>query len=154
MTHNRQGFTLLELLVVMAILGILLALANMSYAGFVQSSRVKEASIFVAQRLARAQTQAKRENRRWSFQIVNASTFRTGPVAGTLMDVALPLGTQFSAATVTAAATLSYDPPYGARSDYQTSGTAVPAFTIEATANASKARTVKVVSLLGQVVIQ
>lgn len=151
---ERQGFTLLELLVVMAILGILFGLVTFGYAGFVQSSRVKETSVFVAQRLVRAQTQAKRENRRWSFQVTGAGTFRTGPVAGTLANISLPEGTQFSAATVSAAATVNYDPPYGARSGYQTNGTAVSSFVIQATANTSKTRTVKVVSLLGQVVIQ
>lgn len=146
--------TLLELLVVLAILAILFGLTSVGYAGFVQSSRVKEASLLISQRLNQAQIRAKKDNKRYTVTVVNTTTLRVTPNGGTAVDTALPPGTRFTATTVTALPTMNFDPPFGALSEYQTGGANVPALTVEAVANTAKTRTVKVITLLGDMVVQ
>lgn len=153
MSGEGQGFTLLELLMVIAVIGILLAVSSAQYAQFIQSTRVKEAATFVQQRLAATQASAKQKNEAWVFKVKDKTTFQAGPT-GSVTDISLPAGTEFDSATVTALATVTFVPPYGARSDYQNTTTGVTSFGVVSSVNAAKTRTVKIVSLLGQVVVQ
>lgn len=65
----RDGFTLLEVLVVTIILGILSAIASPSWFTFLQRQRLNTAKSEVFQGMRKAQTRAKRERTSWQFTI-------------------------------------------------------------------------------------
>jgi prepilin-type N-terminal cleavage/methylation domain-containing protein len=62
MRHTRAGFTLLEMLVVMAIIGILGALIANTMIGFRQTQRVREAQSQIVQDIERIRQYARRYN--------------------------------------------------------------------------------------------
>ncbi len=68
---SRQGFTTIEVLVVIVMLGILTAIAAPSWLSFVNGQRVKNTADAALQTMRRAQSRASTENRAWeaSFRI-------------------------------------------------------------------------------------
>lgn len=72
-THNplNSGFTTIEVLVVIVMIGILGAIAAPSWLSFVNSQRVKNTADAALQTMRRAQSRASTENRSWeaSFRI-------------------------------------------------------------------------------------
>lgn len=81
---SNEGFTTIEVLVVVVILGILTAIAAPGWLNFVNQQRVKNTSDAALQTLRRAQSKARTENRTWqaSFRVNNdvleSSTHRRG----------------------------------------------------------------------------
>lgn len=75
MTCAREGFTLLELLFVLCILGLLLALVFPSYQRWRQAEDVRSAQAIISTELSRARLKAKRTS---STQLVTwtPTTFR------------------------------------------------------------------------------
>ncbi|QDZ38497.1 type II secretion system protein [Euhalothece natronophila Z-M001] len=65
----RDGFTLLEVMVVILILGILSAIASPSWLAFLQRQRLNTAQSEVLQGMRTAQTRARRETTSWQFTI-------------------------------------------------------------------------------------
>jgi prepilin-type N-terminal cleavage/methylation domain-containing protein len=68
---SRQGFTTIEVLVVIVMIGILGAIAAPSWLSFVNGQRVKNTADAALQTMRRAQSRASTENRSWeaSFRI-------------------------------------------------------------------------------------
>lgn len=68
---TNEGFTTIEVLVVIVMLGILTAIAAPGWLNFVNNQRVKNASDAALQLMRRAQSRASTENRTWeaSFRI-------------------------------------------------------------------------------------
>ena len=73
-THisSRQGFTVIEVLVVLVMIGILTAIAAPSWLAFVNNRRVRNTADAAQQVMRRAQSRASTENRTWeaSFRMV------------------------------------------------------------------------------------
>lgn len=73
-THvsNGQGFTTIEVLVVIVMLGILTAIAAPGWLAFVNNQRVRNTADAALQTIRRAQSRASTENRTWeaSFRMV------------------------------------------------------------------------------------
>ena len=73
-THisSRQGFTVIEVLVVIVMIGILTAIAAPSWLAFVNNRRVRNTADAAQQVMRRAQSRASTENRTWeaSFRMV------------------------------------------------------------------------------------
>ncbi len=72
---NNKGMTLIELMIVVAILGIISAIAIPAYTGYIQSARVQECQQEVAS-LALAQEEYFLENRSY-FQGANVGALKT-----------------------------------------------------------------------------
>ncbi|GAO74752.1 Tfp pilus assembly protein FimT/FimU [Meiothermus ruber] len=113
---RRSGLTLVEILVVMAILGVLLAIASVNLNGARQRALVREAAASVATALLQARSEAQRYNSNVVVRLeVDGSVFTITQVRnGTLVSrtVRLPAGT---VAFVPAGGpnTLTYRAPFG-----------------------------------------
>lgn len=81
MTCAREGFTLLEMLLVLGILGLLLALVFPSYQRWRQAEDVRSAQAIISTELSRARLKAKRTS---STQLVTwtPTTFRGKELGG------------------------------------------------------------------------
>lgn len=81
---STKGFTTIEVLVVVVMLGILTAIAAPSWLNFVNQQRVKTTSDAALQNVRRAQSRARTENRAWeaSFRVnddvLESSAHRSG----------------------------------------------------------------------------
>lgn len=94
---HRQGFTLVEMLIVVAIVGILAAIGVSGYISWRNSSMVREAQQTIAVALAKERTEAKRLNE--ARKLVFGSTGLTV--------------TRYASATATGTAGRTYTWPHG-----------------------------------------
>ncbi|MFN4250782.1 Tfp pilus assembly protein FimT/FimU [Deinococcus sp.] len=109
-THRpAQGFTLIEVLIVMAVLGIVLAIAGNSLLGYLQSQQMREAARQVAGDLERVRSGAMRYNTEATFEIISSTSYRM-KVNGASETVTLPASTQIT--STPANAKLTYSAPY------------------------------------------
>ncbi|MCD0164465.1 Tfp pilus assembly protein FimT/FimU [Deinococcus sp. 12RED42] len=118
-THRpAQGFTLIEVLIVMAVLGIVLAIAGNSLLGYLQSQQMREAARQVAGDLERVRSGAMRYNTEATFEIISATSYRM-TVNGVAQTITLPASTQIT--STPANATLTYSAPYSELTSAQAS---------------------------------
>jgi len=108
MTRHKQGFTIIELLVIIAILGILLALATTAWRGWVQRQDLQSAARTVLAALNEARSDARRTS---NDQQVTWDETSVTSIAGldAEMQVFLPAGTRITTATDT----VLYTAPFG-----------------------------------------
>lgn len=83
--HARQGLSLLELLIVLAVLGILLGVGFVSLRSYQQSLIIREAAAQVATELLNIRQQARRQSLDFCFQAISipGNAYRVGRRAGT-----------------------------------------------------------------------
>lgn len=135
---KRGGYTLLELLVVIGILGILLALGTPSYVRWLAAQETQEAAVILSQQIQRARTESKRGAEKSVVTTTGSSEFtaagRTTVVGG---------------ATIQTTDTLTFQPPYGTLQ-----GSTPRVFTVRSKRMPTITRTVRVISIMGKVVVQ
>ncbi|GHF89465.1 pilus assembly FimT family protein [Deinococcus ficus] len=161
MTHPSatQGFTLIEMLVVIAILGILMAIGFGSYTRWRASSAVMEGAQQFARDMDRTRTNAKRDNSCWRIQPTaktNTSSYTIQKFKGascTVVDTppqtrTLPAGTRLTYNAVSGTGGLSFVPPYG------TTDASPNTYTVAWGSDANIKRTVRVTSVLGKTVLK
>lgn len=112
---KKSGLTLVEILVVMAILGILLAIASVNLNGARQRALVREAAASVATALLQARSEAQRYNSNVVVALEGGTAFTIRQVRnGSLVSrtVRLPAGT-VAQVPAGGATTLTYRAPFG-----------------------------------------
>ncbi len=102
---RRRGFSLVELLIVLAVLGAVLAVGYASLRPLTQRSRVGEATAAVAASLQRARSFAQRANLPARWERTGAASYRL-TLGANAVDARLPAGLTFA------------DPPVGGRITY------------------------------------
>jgi type IV pilus assembly protein PilA len=104
----KKGFTLIEILIVLAVVGILLAIGSINLVAYQRRLNIEQATTQVATDLSRARMDARRTNQTIEF-IANEdqATYEYGPV-GDRRTVNLPEGISFVAGL-----NVSFNPPYG-----------------------------------------
>lgn len=130
------GFTLLELLVVLAVLGVLLALATPSYLRWRDASLLRQAQTLVAAELDRARSEAKRTNSPRSVTWT-ATSFAGRPLEGGVTIASPPQ-------------TVTYVQPYGT---LQAVGGTLPAYEITLR-RGTRSAPVRVVGVFGKAVVK
>lgn len=117
MTHARPdrscGFTLVELLVAMAVLGLLLASALPNYGEFMRNSQIRTAAQSIESGLQVARAEAVRTNAQVQFQL-----------PGTLAGAAAAGGTDWAVMGALAATPAVFDQPVDTRTESNASSVA------------------------------
>ena len=123
-TKRDPGFTLLEIIVVVLIIGVLAAIVAPGWLGFVNRQRVNKANDIVVAALQEAQRQAKRTKRNYSVSFaINSNIPQVAVYPGTtpsnwqnlggdlgIKSRQILLGANLSAANInTASSTVSYN---------------------------------------------
>ncbi|MFC5849564.1 pilus assembly FimT family protein [Deinococcus petrolearius] len=135
---NRGGFTLLEMLVVLGILGILLAIGTPGYLRWLAGLETQGAAVELAQQIQRVRTEAKRGTEQSVQTVLGSSSVTVGSRSVVL-----------SGATVQTSDTLTFQPPYGTLT-----GATPRVMTVRSTRYPSLTRTVRVISIMGRVIVQ
>lgn len=78
MHHRRNGFTLIEMMVVLAIIAIIAAIAIPSYIAFVENRRLISAAEFIAGKLNFARVEAFKQSKMIYFGISSGSGWTIG----------------------------------------------------------------------------
>ena len=134
------GFTLVEMLAVLAIIGLLMTLGIPTYFRWIATNEVTNAAQTLTQEVARVRTQVKRRDAPITLIVTDG-----GSSVVSDRTVSMPLS------SVAGGLTLTFVPPYGTLA----SGTATPqSVTVRSTRNASVSRQVSVVSLFGKTVVR
>ncbi|ADI14433.1 pilus assembly FimT family protein [Truepera radiovictrix] len=138
-----KGFTLLELLIVCACIGLLLGVGGVLFTGAINRSRLAEASAQLVGDLQRARSAAQRYNQNAELEVraTTASAY-TLTINGRSTERRLPAGTQLRTPSPTA---IRYHAPFG-----ETSGTNVT-LTVELQRGRAQPRYVRVIGVTGKV---
>lgn len=140
MKRPRAGFTLIEMLAVLAIIGLLMTLGTPAYLRWIATNDVTNAAQTLTQEVARVRTQVKRRDAPITLVVTDGGS-------SVVSDRTVPL----SLSSVTGALNLTFVPPYGTLA----TGTVTPqSVTIHSTRNAGVSRQVSIVSLFGKTVVQ
>lgn len=112
---SQKGISLLELLIALAVLGILLGVGLVSLSAYRQSLVVRQAATQVATELQSIRQQARRQSLNFSFQAVEGgNTYKAGRTAelASLSSRSLPPGVVFQRVP-SGGGILTFLAPYG-----------------------------------------
>lgn len=147
---KRSGFTLIEGLVVLAVLGVLIGLATPSYLRWRATSITNEAALQFARDIERTRTEAKRRNTPMRIELASGtaaqSYVRIDVVSGVRSSINLPAGVRLERLGESMGAT--FFPPYG------TTNAPLRSFAVNWQHDAAITRTIRVVGVTGKVIVQ
>lgn len=113
MRNRAKGFTLVELIVAVALFALLLTFAYPSYTSYIQNAQIRTAAESMINRLQLARAEAIRRNVNTQFQLLNTSS-----------GIALTGGTDWSVRASTAAAPTTFNQVVQTRQENSTSSNA------------------------------
>ncbi|GGJ35748.1 prepilin-type N-terminal cleavage/methylation domain-containing protein [Deinococcus roseus] len=149
-TFTSSGFTLLEMLVVLAVLGLLVALGLSPYRYFVNTAKVNQAAEQFARDVENQRFNVKKTN---TARTITINTSTNSYTLGT-STTTLPSGTKIALGT-NATSTITFYPPFGTTiSPVGVASPNIRSYTISLSSNSSYSRTVNVVGLIGKVVVK
>jgi type IV fimbrial biogenesis protein FimT len=97
--ESERGFTLVEVIITIVLLGILLAIASSTWSGVVESRRVDSATNQMVSDLRLAHTSATNRLANWRVELdPDTGNYRMGPSGGTLSSRSLEEGTKLATA--------------------------------------------------------
>ena len=144
---NKQGFSLLELLIVCTIIAILIAVGFVSFRSATQRARLTEASTQVVADLQRVRSAAQRYNQNASFSTTAATvTSYSILLNNQTYTYKLPAGTQLAS---TNKLNIGYNAPFG-----EVNGAPNVELTVSLQNQPTETRKVKVLGVTGKVYIQ
>lgn len=146
---KEQGFTLVEVLIVLGVLAILLAIGIPSYLSWIASLQAQNAAVVLAQEIQRARSEVKRT------AVGTSGAQPTLTLATTSGSSTFTSGTRtitLEGASIQTTQALTFRSPYGTV-DLASSSLPV-SFTVRSNRNTTKTRTVRVISVMGKVVIR
>lgn len=151
---KRQGFTLIEMLAVITILGIVMAVAAPPYLRYLQSLTVQQAAQQFARDADQARSQAKQTNTCRVFSYVNATTYSvasytTPNCSGTATTQVTTMPTTTVLTLRSTQASAMFVPPYGINS----TGTPLDV-TVASTAGTTTTAALRITGIMGSVVSQ
>jgi prepilin-type N-terminal cleavage/methylation domain-containing protein len=111
---EERGFTLIEVIVTIIVMGIVFAIASSTWFGVVESRRVDSGTNQIAADLRLAHTRATNRLEDWRIEMdADTRDFRLGPDGGALSANQLPERTEFSATSGVSA--IVFQPTGGAQ---------------------------------------
>ena len=143
--RKEEGFSLLELLLVCAIIGILGAVVTTTFTGATRRSQVSEASAQLASDLQRARSSAQRFNQNAVIRIATTTATTYTLTLGTQAAITRTLPTNTQVSVTAAPLVITYSAPFGEMSPM--TGATLTA----RSRNGSEARAVRVLGVTGKV---
>lgn len=135
----RQGFSIIEVLLVIALIGILVALATPTYRAWQDRATTREAAVQLARAVDRARIDAKRTG----APVTLSTTAAAGAFVIEGVSSALPAIVELASTS-----SVTFVPPFG------TQGESEVVFVVRSRRDATVEQTVRVVGVLGKVVIE
>lgn len=142
----REGFSMIEIIIILAVLGIFLGVGTPSYLRWRAETQVQQAATQIAQSLEQQRSAAKRNNEAREVRFSSGDQFRVAD-----RDYTLPQGVSLVLAEPV---TVTYFPPYGARTAGGAEVAPNEAVELRWHGNDSIRRVVRVVGVMGKTVIK
>lgn len=135
----RQGFTMIEMIIVLAVLGILLAIATPNYQRWRANVQVQQMAQQLAQDISKQSSEARRTNTSKALTVASNQYSLNGNTITMPSKISL---------TPDASTALTFAPPYGS------SSSPLRTFTLTWKSDTTIERKVRVVGVMGKVIIQ
>lgn len=151
----KSGYSLLEVLIVLAIIGGLAGIGVMNYVGWRNNSVVRDAATQIAQDIERVRSDAKRLNTTRQLFAASGNSYQIRDGNNTVLSTrSLPAGAQIAQVaqdtSAQASISLAFTAPYGT----QSTAASWYDIVVRSVSNASTTRTVRVIGPLGKVIIR
>jgi len=143
-----KGFSLLELLIVLVMMGLIAGVGYASLRGMMEKNRLDAATAQVANDLSRARSYAQTKNLASNWKKLSDTTYQL-QLGSDVKQYTLPDGIKFS--NLPNGTYVKYAPPYG---EVRVNGSVISALKIELTNEKGDSTEVRIVGVTGKVIKQ
>lgn len=110
---RQAGFSLIELLIVIAILGILLALGIVNYTRSIRAAEVREGAALISSQLRQARSEAQKNSVDMVMTWDAAGRYGIAPAGSTITLQSLPNNLRLRCVTTCAGSSVRFSAPFG-----------------------------------------